>query len=90
MNRLDVTRLDVTWAVLIGLTIATVLVPWLVPGALFANAVVLVLAAVKGHRIVLDYLDLRAAPAPWRGLVSTWIAILVLFAWLASAAVALI
>ena len=90
MNRLDVNRLDVIWAVLIGLAIATVLVPWLVPRALFANAVVLALAAVKGRRIVLDYLDLRAAPALWRGLVSAWIVILALFAWLASAAVALI
>ena len=85
-NRLDVKRLDVTWAVLIGLAIATVLVPWLVPRALFASAIVLALAAVKGHRIVLDYLNLRAAPALWRGLVSAWVVILVLFAWLASAA----
>lgn len=82
--------LDVTWAVLIGLAIATVLVSWLVPRALLANAMVLALAAVKGRRIVLDYLDLRAAPAPWRGLVSAWIVILVLFAWLASAVVPLI
>ncbi|MCP3470914.1 cytochrome C oxidase subunit IV family protein [Bradyrhizobium sp. CCGUVB1N3] len=83
-------RLDATWAALIGLAITTVLVPWLVPRALVANAVVLALAAVKGRRIALDYLDLRAAPALWRGLVSAWIVILVLFAWLASAAVALI
>jgi hypothetical protein len=82
--------LDVTWAVLIGLAIATVLVSWLVPRALLANAMVLALAAVKGRRIVLDYLDLRAAPAPWRGPVSAWIVILVLFAWLASAVVPLI
>jgi hypothetical protein len=39
---------------------------------------------------VLDYLDLRAAPAPLRGLVNAWIVILVLFAWLASAVVPLI
>ncbi|MGY8676314.1 cytochrome C oxidase subunit IV family protein [Bradyrhizobium sp. UFLA05-153] len=90
MNRLDVNRLNVTWAVLIALAIATVLVPWLVPRALFANAVLLALAAVKGRRIVLDYLDLRAAPALWRGLMNAWIVILVLFAWLASAAVALV
>jgi hypothetical protein len=42
--------LDVTWAVLIGLAIATVLVSWLVPRALLANAMVLALAAVKGRR----------------------------------------
>jgi hypothetical protein len=35
-------------------------------------------------------MDLRAAPALWRGLVSAWILIVVLVAWLASAVVALI
>lgn len=83
-------RLDVTWVVLIGLAIATVLVPTLLSRALLANAVVLAFAAVKGRRIVLDYLDLRTAPALWRGLVTAWILIVVLFAWLAAAARALI
>lgn len=82
-------RLDVTWGALIGLAIATVLVPTLLPRALLANAVVLAFAAVKGRRIVLDYLDLRTAPALWRGLVTAWILIVVLFAWLAAAATAL-
>lgn len=82
-------RLDTTWIVLIGLALATILVPSLALRPSFANALVLVIAAVKGRRIVLDYLDLRAAPALWRGLVSAWIVILALFAWLASAVVAL-
>lgn len=82
-------RLDMTWIALIGLALATVLVPSFVPRSLLANALVLVLAAVKGRRIVLDYLDLRAAPALWRGLVSAWIVVLALFAWLASAVIAL-
>ncbi|OAF10303.1 hypothetical protein AXW67_26150 [Bradyrhizobium neotropicale] len=83
-------RLDMTWIVLIGLALATILVPSLVPRPLLANALLLALAAMKGRRIVLDYLDLRAAPALWRGLVTAWIVILVLLAWLGSAAVALI
>ncbi|MCP3374514.1 cytochrome C oxidase subunit IV family protein [Bradyrhizobium cajani] len=83
-------RLDITWIVLIGLALATILVPPLVPRPLFANALLLTLAALKGRRIVLDFLDLRAAPALWRGLVSAWILVVVLFAWLASAVVVLI
>jgi hypothetical protein len=83
-------RLDATWIALIGLAIATILVPSLVSRAPVANAVVLGLAAIKGRQIVLDYLDLRAAPALWRGLVSAWVLIVVLFAWLAQAVVALI
>lgn len=83
-------RLDITWIVLIGLAHATLLLPPLLPRPLLANALVLVLAAIKGRRIALDFLDLRAAPALWRGLVSAWIVILALFAWFASAIVSLI
>ncbi len=79
-------RLDTTWALLIGL----VLVSSLVPRALIVNTVVLALAAVKGRRIVLDYLNLRAAPALWRGLLTAWILLIAVFAWLAAAAVSLI
>lgn len=83
-------RLDITWTVLIGLALATLLLPPLLPRPLLANALVLILAAIKGRRIALDFLDLRAAPALWRGLVSAWIVILALFAWFASAIVSLI
>ncbi|MDE5459656.1 cytochrome C oxidase subunit IV family protein [Bradyrhizobium sp. CSS354] len=83
-------RLDFTWIALIGLAVATILVPPLVPRPLLGNALLLVLAAVKGRRIALDFLDLRAVPALWRGLVSAWILVVVLFAWLTSAVVALI
>lgn len=83
-------RLDITWIVLIGLALATLLLPPLLSRPLLANALVLVLAAIKGRRIALDFLDLRAAPALWRRLVSAWIVILALFAWFASAIVSLI
>lgn len=83
-------RLDITWIVLIGLALATLLLPPLLPRPLLANALVLILAAIKGRRIALDFLDLRAAPALWRGLVGAWIVILALLAWLASAIVTLI
>jgi len=83
-------RLDITWLALIGLALATIMVPLLVPLPLLGDALLLALAAVKGRRIALDFLDLRAAPALWRGLVSAWILMVVLFAWLTSAVVALI
>lgn len=83
-------RLDISWVVLIGLALATILLPPLVPRPLLGNAVLLVLAAIKGRRIALDFMDLRAAPALWRGLVGAWIVVVLLFAWLASAVVALI
>ena len=77
-------RLDITWIVLIGLALATILVPPLMPRPLLGNAALLAFAAIKGRRIVLDFLDLRAAPPLWRGIVSAWIVTVLLFAWLAS------
>ena len=84
-GRLD--RLETTWILLIVLSLTTIAIYYHAPGlaALAANAVFLTLAAIKGRQIVLDYLDLRTAPALWRGLVSGWIILVVLFAWLASA-----
>jgi hypothetical protein len=83
-------RLDITWIALIGLALATILLPPLLPRPLLGNAVLLVLAAIKARRIALDFMDLRAVPALWRGLVSAWIVTVLLFAWLASAVIALI
>ncbi len=83
-------RLDLTWILLIGVALATILVPPLMPRPLLGNAALLAFAAIKGRRIVLDFLDLRAAPPLWRGIVSAWIVTVLLFAWLASAIVALI
>ena len=83
-------RLDNTWIVLIGLALATILLPPLMPRPWLGNAVLLALAVIKGRRIALDFMDLRAVPALWRGLVSAWIVILLLFAWLASTVAALI
>ena len=83
-------RLDITWIALIGLALATILLPPLMPWPLLGNAVLLMLAAIKGRRIALDFMDLRTVPALWRGLVGAWIVIVLLFAWLASAVIALI
>jgi hypothetical protein len=66
-------RLDIAWIMLVGLALATILVPPLVSRPLLANALLLTFAAVKGRRIVLDFLDLRSAPVLWRGIVSAWV-----------------
>jgi hypothetical protein len=83
-------RLDIAWITLLGLALATILLPPFVPHPLLANALLLALAILKGRRIVMDFLDLRAAPSLWRGLVTAWIVIVALLALIASAAVALI
>jgi hypothetical protein len=83
-------RVDTTWGVLIGLAIATLWLPPLVPSAVPANALLLTLAAIKGRGILLNYLGLRDAPPIWRGLVSTWLLLVLAFAWIVSALALLI
>ncbi len=83
-------RLEATLAALIGLAVATVSVGSILPGGLLVDAVLLALAALKGRKILLDYLDLRSAPALWRGLVSAWVFAVVAFALATSAASLLI
>jgi len=81
--RLD--RLDVAWFMLVGLALATVAISSSAQSVLLGNAVVLMLAVIKGRKIVLDYLDLRNAPALWRGLVMAWVILLSAFAWATAA-----
>jgi len=77
---------EITLMVLVGLAIATLLASWQLMGGPLTTAVVLGLAALKGRRILLDFLGLRTAPAVWRGLVTAWVLGVTSFAWAASAA----
>lgn len=78
--------LEVTLLVLVGLAIATLLASWHLMAGPLASAVLLGLAALKGRRILLDFLGLRAASPVWRGLVTAWVVAVASFAWAASAA----
>ncbi|WP_454625191.1 cytochrome C oxidase subunit IV family protein [Bradyrhizobium cenepequi] len=82
--------LERTLILLIGLAIATLVVSRNLPVAWPSDVVVLGLAALKGRRILLEFLGLRAAPAIWRGLVTAWVLSVASFAWAASAAKLLI
>jgi hypothetical protein len=77
--------LEFTLAVLIGLAIAALFASWHLMAGPIADAAVLGLAGLKGHRILLDFLGLRAAPPVWRGLITAWVLGVVSFAWAASA-----
>ena len=79
-------RLDLTLIALIALAFATMALTGVGRGLVLADGAVLAIAAVKGRRILLDYLDLRSAPPLWRGLATAWLVLLVGFAWAASAA----
>jgi hypothetical protein len=78
-------RLDLTLIVLIALAFATIALVGTARDPVLVDGTVLAIAAIKGRRILLDYLDLRSAPALWRGLVTAWLMLIVGFAWAASA-----
>ena len=82
-------RLDLTLMALIALACATMVLAGAGGGLLVGNGAVLAVAAVKGRRILLDYLDLRSAPAFWRGLATAWLMLVVGFAWAVSVVSAL-
>ncbi|MBV7459769.1 MULTISPECIES: cytochrome C oxidase subunit IV family protein [unclassified Acidovorax] len=74
-------RIDALWLALLA---ATALTTWLGERAgaqglgTGAAVLVLALAAAKGCLIILDYMELRHAPALWRRLLLGWLAAVVL------------
>ena len=76
MKKLRIQRIDRIWLVLMA---ATGLTWWLgehadaTMGTLLA-CVVLALSGLKGGLIILDYMELRHAPALWRRLLLGWLA----------------
>lgn len=82
--------LEITLVILAGLAIATLFASWHLMAGPLRSAIVLALAVMKGRRILLDFLGLRAAPALWRGLVTAWVLGVASFAWIASATILLL
>ena len=70
--------------VLIALALATMAIVGVTSNAALIDGAVLAIAAIKGRRILLDYLGLRSAPALWRGLAMAWLMLIVGFAWAVS------
>jgi cytochrome c oxidase subunit IV len=82
--RYSLDRLDLTLIALIALAFATIALVGVARDLALADGTVLAIAAIKGRRILLDYLDLRSAPSLWRGLVTAWLMLIVGFAWAVS------
>jgi hypothetical protein len=83
-------RLDIALMVLIALALATMAIVGVTSNAALIDGAVLAIAAIKGRRILLDYLGLRSAPALWRGLVTAWLMLIVGLAWAVSTVSALL
>lgn len=73
MGRLGLSLRQI-WFVLVALTAASVLTgEWGLAGAL-SGYIVIASAAVKARWILLDYMEARHAPGPWRYLFEGWLA----------------
>ena len=88
--RYSLDRLDLTLLALLVLTLATMALAGVTGAPVLVNGIVLAIAAIKGRRILLDYLDLRSAPALWRGLATAWLMLIAGFGWAVSTASALL
>ncbi|WP_420963212.1 cytochrome C oxidase subunit IV family protein [Brucella sp. IR073] len=63
------------WAVLVVLSLATLLTGFAGWPALAANTTVLFIAIAKARFILLDFLELRHVPRMWRTLFWWWLAL---------------
>lgn len=84
----DHRRLTRTWGLLMILTVASLLTGRAgeagslgLPG----SAVVLAVGAFKAQRILMDFLNLRAAPAGWRAVLTLWPGLTAAAIWLTAA-----
>lgn len=68
---LSITRI---WVILVILTIVSVLIGERHMVGTASSVIVVVLAAIKARWIVLDYMEARDAPSPWRWMYEGWLA----------------
>ncbi len=65
-----------TWLILVLATAATF---WVRADGLVgiaAGAATLAIAAIKGRLVILDFMELRHAPNPWRSVIGGWLLLL--------------
>jgi heme/copper-type cytochrome/quinol oxidase subunit 4 len=76
MRSLVVHPVALVWAALV---LATGLAWWSANGGVVpsfeAAAIVMIVAAVKARLVILHFMDLKAAPLPWRLVFEAWVAL---------------
>jgi len=75
-----------TWALLVLLTVLSMVAAHAGTGGLIISTIVLATAVAKGRWMVMDFLKLRHVPSGWRILLSSWVVLVSTSAWLAAAA----
>lgn len=65
-----------TWLILIAATAATFWVRADGLVGIVAGALTLTFAGIKGGLVILDFMELRHAPNPWRSIICGWLLVL--------------
>jgi len=78
----DITR---TWALLVLLTLVSMVAGHAGVHGLAGSGIVLVACVIKGRSMLMDFLKLRDGPAGWRALLVGWLVLVAASGWIASA-----
>lgn len=89
MTQSPARRVTRTWTFLILLTGLSMLAGHASITGLVTDGIVLIAAVAKGRWVLLDFLKLRAVPAGWSALLSSWLMLIAAVAWMAAALPAL-
>jgi hypothetical protein len=70
-GRMSITQI---WVILVVLTLLSVSIGEKHAAGAASSCVVVLIAAVKARWIILDYMEARHAPPPWRWMFEGWLA----------------
>ena len=71
-----------TWALLILLTILSMAAGHADFGSAQGSGVVLAVTTIKGRWMLMDFLKFRHVPSGWRILLSSWLVLVAVLAWI--------
>ena len=73
------------WALLVLLTILSMAAAHATTGGMLSSGIVLTAALAKGRWMLMDFLKLRHVSSGWQILLSSWLVLIAVSAWVASA-----
>ena len=83
--RITVRHVTRAWIVLVVLTLLSMTASHSVAGSIAGSGLALTAAVAKGRWMLMDFLKLRHVPSGWRTLLSSWLVLIAVSAWIAAA-----
>ncbi len=85
MTRIAASQVTRAWILLVLLTVLSMIVGHAGAGGLVGSGIVLATAVAKGRWMLMDFLKLRHVPPGWRIVLSSWLVLVAISAWIAAA-----